>query len=192
MKITRFLILTFIITNLFCLNSSKLFAYPKTQWGFAFSHINGAGISYLNQLDPYSAITINGIGFYKGDEPPYKMQTFANIGLGYQYIVTKSDLGRLFINPAISYWYLDDKNYKDVIESDKKIRITNNKINRLWNFGIGLGYEFDLNENFALTTNLEFLIQNSKASDNNSFIDRNPTGTYFRGVGGGLFIHYKF
>lgn len=192
MKKRFFIFFTLLSLNFFCLSLNLTLAYPKTQWGFAFSHINGAGISYVNQLDPYSAITINGIGFYKGDEPPYKMQTFANIGFGYQYTFLKNDLGRLFINPAISYWYLDDKNYTDVIQSDKKLRITDNKINRLWNFGVGVGYEFSLNENFALTTNLEFLIQNSKVSDNNSFIDRNPSGTYFRGLGGGLFIHYKF
>ena len=170
----------------------ELSAYPKHKMGAAFSSINGAGLSYLLEIDPYSAITLNGFAYYRGEEPPNKIKTYGSLGLGYQYNLHKSDLGRLFLNPAMSFWYLESKDYYFVKLNDEVFNITNNKLNRIYNIGIGLGYEFDLGKKFSLITNLEYFTQYSEAINFSNVIDRSPNGNNFTGFGGGLMIHYKF
>lgn len=168
-------------------------SYPKNKLGFAFSSINGAGLSYLMEIDHYSVININGFAYYTGEEPPFKIKTYGSFGVGYQYNLDKSDLGRLFINPGMSFWYLENKDYTIIKEqNDIERRVTNNKLDRIFNLGLGLGYEFDLGKNFSLTTNLEYFTQYSKSVSFSNVIDRSPNGSNFTGFGGGLMIHYKF
>jgi hypothetical protein len=186
---------TFLSILVFCLllvSQIKLQAYPKSKMGAAFSSINGAGLSYLMELDNYSAVTINGFAYYRGEEPPNKIKTYGSVGVGYQYNLHKSDLGRLFLNPGMSFWYLESKDYYYVKLNDEVYNITNNKLNRIFNLGIGVGYEFDLGKRFTLITNLEYFTQYSKSVNFSNVIDRSPNGNNFTGFGGGLMIHYKF
>lgn len=189
-KNMKFVILLFVV---FIFHSNNnLLSYPKYSLGVGFSYLNGAGLAGLIELDNTSVISINGFVYYKGDEPPLIITTYGNFGLGYQYNLMKDDLGRLFINSGVSTWYLEDRDYtiKD-LGNDKTEKVQNNRLTRIFSYGIGLGYDLDLSKNIHISGTIDLISQNKNNREYNSFIMLSNNNNHI-GIGGGIAIYYRF
>lgn len=172
--------------------NNQLLAYPKYSMGAGFSYLNGAGLAGLIEIDQTSVISINGFVYYKGDEPPFKIKTYGSFGIGYQYNLLKNDLGRLFINSGLSSWYLENRDYNIIkLENDKTEKIQNNRLTRLLNYGIGIGYDLDISKRIHILATLDLIKQtkNNKAYDSFIFLSNNNQHI---GPSGGIAIYYRF
>lgn len=171
---------------------AEVFSHTKDLWGVGFSHLSGSGISYLTSLDKNSSIEINGFAFYTGKEVPRIMQTYGNIGLGYQYYLHKSDLGELSLNPAASFWYVENRDYVELKENDRSIIVSTNSLNRILNLGVNLNYEFDLGKKFHLTTKVGTFHQITNKNNIENFLVLNGKGNKKILFTYGVFLHYSF
>lgn len=166
--------------------------YPKHQAGIGYSMISGAGIEYQIELNMKSALKTNFIAYYYGDKPPDAMNIYDVFGLEYQYNVYKKDKSRVYIFLGGSYWHLEDRTIEVFQSNDLIIEKRKTKMDRIWNFGIGPGYEFNISGNVVISAQVGLQYQISNEVDHiSSFIDRNPGGTSFIGVGGGVSLRFK-
>jgi|GEM_PF-4827597 len=189
MKNVKFVILLIVIF-IFQINNQVL-SYPKYSLGVGFSYLNGGGLAGLIELDNTSVISINGFVYYKGDEPPFKITTYGSFGVGYQYNLIKNDLGRLFVNSGISTWYLENRDYSMKLENDETKKVQENRLSRLFNYGIGLGYDLDISKNIHISATVDLIKQtkNNKAYDSFVFLSNNNDHI---GFGAGLAVYYRF
>ncbi len=166
--------------------------YPKHQFGLGYSSISGAGLTYQLDIDKLNTLRLNFFAYYLGDEPPDKVKLYSNIGLEYQYNLYNNRSERAYIFSGMSYWLIEKRDYELGYVNDILTKLADNELYRLYNFGLGIGYEVKFWERAAFSISLGLQYQMSEKSNLDKLFDRNPTGESFFGIGGGLGLRYTF
>ncbi len=166
--------------------------YPKHQFGLGFSTISGGGLAYQLDIDKLNSLRLNFFAYYQGEEPPDKLNLYGNIGLEYQYNLFNDRTNRTYLFAGTSYWLVEKRNYEWGIIKDIKTKLHDNELTRLFNTGLGLGYEVKFWGRAAFSVSLGLQYQISEESNLDKLFDRNPSGDSFFGVGGGIGLRYTF
>lgn len=173
-----------------CMSQKR--SYPKHQFGIALSTISGIGLNYQVETSPHNALAFTFFTFYQSDSPPDDLDFYASVGAQYQFNLLKTEQFRYYLAPAVSFWYIEDRTFKIVRENDVITKIINKDMNRIYNFGLIGAVEYKIMNRLVLNFELGLHFQTSDVSDDTKFIDRNPSGTSFIGIGGGFGIRYAF
>lgn len=173
-----------------CMSQKR--SYPKHQFGIALSTISGIGLNYQVETSPHNALAFTFFTFYQSDAPPDDLDFYASVGAQYQFNLLKTEQFRYYLAPAVSFWYIEDRTFKIVRENDVITKIINKDMNRIYNFGLIGAVEYKIMNRLVLNFELGLHFQTSDVSDDTKFIDRNPSGTSFIGIGGGFGIRYAF
>lgn len=173
-----------------CISQKR--SYPKHQFGIALSTISGIGLNYQVETSPHNAWAFTFFTYYQSDAPPDDLDFYASVGAQYQFNLLKTENTRYYVAPTASFWYIEDRTFTIIRENDVITKIINKDMNRIYNFGLIGALEHKIMDRLVL--NLEFGLhyQTSEVSDDTKFIDRNPSGTSFIGIGGGFGIRYAF
>ncbi len=166
--------------------------YPKHQFGLGYSSISGAGLTYQLDIDKLNTLRLNFFAYYQGDEPPDKVKLYSNIGLEYQFNLFNNRSERAYFFSGMSYWLIEKRDYELGYVNDVLTKLADNELYRLYNFGLGLGYEVKFWERAAFSISLGLQYQISEKSNLDKLFDRNPNGESFLGIGGGLGLRYTF
>lgn len=167
-------------------------SYPKHQFGLGYSMISGVGLEYQIEITNSSALKTNFIAYYYGDNPPNEMNIYDVFGLQYQYNLMKFSGNRLYAFIGGSYWHLEDRTVEEVISNDLVLEKRIVKMDRIWNFGTGIGYELLIYRNFVISAEFGAMYQLSNSVDHiDEFFDRDQLGTSFFGVGGGISFRFN-
>ncbi len=167
-------------------------SYPKHQFGIALSTISGIGLNYQVETSPHNALAFTFFTFYQSDAPPDDLDFYASLGIQYQFNLLKTENTRYYVAPAASFWYIEDRTFKIIRENDVITKVINKDMNRIYNFGLIGGLEHKVMDRLVVHIELGLHYQTSEVSDDTKFIDRNPSGTSFIGIGGGFGIRYAF
>lgn len=166
--------------------------YPKHQFGLGFSTISGGGLTYQLDIDKINTLRLNFFAYYQGEEPPDRVKLYANIGIEYQYNLYNNRKERAYVFTGMSYWLVEKRDYEWDYINDIKTKIADNELYRLFNTGLGLGYEVKFWGRAAFSVSLGVHFQISEESSLDKLFDRNPTGDSFIGIGGGIGLRYTF
>ncbi len=167
-------------------------SYPKHQFGIALSTVSGAGLNYQIELNPKDIFLLAGFAYYRSEAPPDDMDLYANLGLQYQNNLYKNPEARIYLAPAFSVWYIEEKNFTLIRRNDVITKIITRDVNRIFNVGLMAGIEYKIMQRLALSAELGLHYQLSERSKTAILIDRNPSGTSYIGIGGGIGIRYAF
>lgn len=184
-----------ILTIAFLISLTTIYggvSYPKHQFGLGYSMVSGVGLEYQIEITNKSAFKTNFIAYYYGENPPNEMKIYDVFGLQYQYNLMKFTGNRLYAFAGGSYWHLEDRTVEEVISNDLVLEKRLVKMDRIWNFGTGIGYEILVFRNFVISGEIGALYQISNSVDHiDKFFDRDPLGTSFFGVGGGISLRFN-
>lgn len=177
---------TTFIAFLIIISSGVKLCAKEQQVGINFSSISGSGLSYHTQLNKNIEFTATGFLYYTGDGVSKDIDKVYLFGSEFQYNLSDNKDNRLFLSLGSSFWYLEKEMPRSIKINDKLINYTLLDINRIWNFGLGLGYEVPIMDiaKFDLGVGLQY--QTSGIGGASRYIDRSPNGTSFFGIGGTL------
>ncbi len=178
-------IITFTITHQF------LFAKDKA-FGLNISTISGMGLSYQFEYDKNITFQLNGFGYYFGDKPPDEMTILGNLGVECQYNLEEYENSRYFLFAGASYWKKEDRFIKNEKVNDIIVLTKVRSPFDIYNFGIGVGYEYMLYGPVKISCNIGLQYQSSIAQNIGILIDLNPSGKNYFGAGGAIGIHVGF
>lgn len=167
-------------------------SYPKHQFGLSLSTISGIGLNYQIETSPQKAMAFTFFAYYQSDNPPDELDFYASLGFQYQFNLHKTSDIRIYTAPVISFWYIEDRTFEIIRENDVITKIINKDMNRIYNLGVIGGFEHKVMERLVLSLEVGLHYQISEESENTKFIDRNPLGTKYFGIGGGFGIRYAF
>lgn len=179
---------TFIMFIVFlAIISSNLNLIAKEQQvGVNFSSISGSGLSYHTQINKDIEITATGFLYYTGDGVSKDIDKAYLFGSELQYNLSESKDNRLFLFLGSSFWYLEKEMPRSIKINDKLINYTVLDINRIWNLGLGIGYEIPIMDIAKFNLGIGLQYQTSSNGGASRYIDRSPNGTSFLGIGGTL------
>jgi len=168
--------------------------YPKHQAGLGFSNISGGIINYQLEISPQTAFKFGGLVYYNSENPPDDLDLVGNFGAEYQYNLIKESNKRLYLLGGISFWYMQDKETRFETINDIKYKIVKNNIKKLINAGLGIGYEYKIHSQIALSFDIggfyQFAVQND--SDFLWLFDRVGTDNSAPSISFGIGIRYAF
>ncbi|MFP4370312.1 MAG: hypothetical protein ACLFR2_12100 [Candidatus Kapaibacterium sp.] len=179
---TAFIFLFFILT--FSAEGAK---FPKHQFGIGGSTISGAGLSYQIDIDRKYSFRTNGFAYYFGNNPPDDLDMYFVLGGELQRNLFRQIDQRFYILLGTSHWYFEERSLYTERIGDLIIENRNSKIDRIWNFGAGAGYEKIILQRLALSLSLGFQYQISGEEQFSKFFDREGFG-----LAGGIGIRYMF
>lgn len=177
---------------LFILSAYSVQAYPRHKAGISFSTISGAGLSYQIEISKYLAFQISGFPYYFGTNPPDDLDIYLVAGAEFQYNFLNDKTNRLFSFVGLSHWIVEERSVNKYVVNDVQTIEKIRNINLLDNAGFGVGYEYIVKNSVALNINIGLQYQSSKKSHLGILIDRNPHGTNYLGIGGGIGIYILF
>ena len=186
----------YIIISLFAFFAATLTSssvgYPKHQFGLGYSMISGAGLEYQIEFNMHSAFKFHAIAYYSGEKPPYILQIVGIAGAEYQYNLSKNKDIRNYLFLGASAWHFEDRDQRQYYVNDMLFEDNTIKLNRIWNFGAGYGLQYMLFSNVAVNFDIGIYYQISDESEGtNPFFDRDPEGTSFFGIGGGIGFRFS-
>lgn len=158
----------------------------EQQAGVNLSSISGSGLSYHTQLNKNIEISATGFIYYTGDGVSRDLDKVYLFGTEVQYNLSDDSDNRLYLFLGGSFWYLEKEMPRSIKINDKLINYTVLDINRIWNVGLGLGYEIPIMDIAKFDLGIGLQYQTSGISGASRYIDRSPNGTSFFGVGGTL------
>ena len=168
--------------------------YPKHQAGLGFSNISGGIINYQLEMNPKTALKVGGLVYYNSENPPDDLDLAGNIGFEYQYNLTKDWANRLYLLGGVSFWYMQDKETRFETINDVKYKIVKNNIKNLINLGTGIGYEYKIHPQIAISFDLGVFYQLSLQNDSDFIwlFDRVGSNQSALSISFGLGIRYSF
>ncbi len=168
--------------------------YPKHQAGLGFSNISGGVINYQLEINPQTAFKFGGLVYYNSDNPPDDLDLVGNLGVEYQHNLIKERNKRLYLLGGISFWYMQDKATRFETINDIKYKIVKNDIKKLLNAGLGVGYEYKIHPQIALSFDIGGFYQYAVQNDSEFLwlFDRVGTGNSAPSISFGIGIRYAF
>ncbi|MDX9791245.1 MAG: hypothetical protein WC313_11325 [Candidatus Kapaibacterium sp.] len=165
--------------------------YPKHQLGLGYSSFSASGLSYLLDINKYSSLQFNILPFYTGTNSD-NLDITVLLGAEYHFTIARFTQSRIFLLAGTGYSHLESRVSESRIENDVIIIDKQIKIDNIINLGLGIGYEYKPHARISLGVSLGILHQESDNGIFSEFWDRNPSGTNFTGIGGGIYIRYNF
>ena len=184
------------ITLFLCLypsnrSEAQLISYPKHQIGVGYSSFSGSGITYQLEINRNHAFQFSALPIYTSSGPD-DLNIKAFLGGEYQLSISKTDLTRIYTFVGAGITHLENRLTTRTIINDVEIVNTDTDLNRIINFGIGIGLEYKLSPRIVVSTGLGLLHQTSAKGQYSEFWDRNPRGDTYLGIGGALSFRYVF
>jgi hypothetical protein len=152
------LVLLFLLIEI-CNANSQSRTYPKHQFGLGYSTLSSGILSYQLELNPSTALKFGGFVYYTADKPPDDLQLYGAIGAEYQYNLYKTETDRIYALTGMSFWYFNQKKYRESKINDVEIITKTNSIKKILNFGLGAGYELRLIQQVAISIDLGLQLQ---------------------------------
>ena len=168
----------------------SVFSAPKNQVGISLSNISGSGVNFNYYLGNKFHIQATAFPWQSGEEPPHKVNKYLNFGLELQRDFYSDKNNRLFYAAGASRWWLSKHDYFEILENKLPIRINTVDKNNVWNFGLSIGAEKYYLDVLSVGIKLGFNYQISDKWSGDDFIDHNPEGKIWSGLGIGISLHY--
>lgn len=172
--------------------SSIALSGTRHKAGGTLNNISGSGILYSYRIDKFWYWETSGFVYFEGVDPSKELETHLMIGTEIQRSFYHIDQNRLYAFAGFSHWYIDRAITETIMGPVREEEITKHDINRIYNFGIGAGWEYQFRENFYFSVSAGLQYQLSEPFRIGELIDRNPEGTNFLGPGFGLSLKYAF
>lgn len=156
-------------------------AYPEHEVGLDFSSVSGFGLSYQFKPDVYYAVKITGVAFSFGTDLPQNGEIYADIGLEIQRNLFKKPGRRLFAYLGGSYGYIENRFTSKQIIHEKVLVIEHIDFNHIYNAGVGVGWEAEINRRFvlSLSAGVQYQISDNTAPKGFAeYLDYSPKGRY--------------
>lgn len=147
---------------------------------------------YSYRIDKFWYLEVNGFVYFEGEDPSKELTTHLMAGGELQRSFYHIDKNRLYGFIGLSHWYIDKATTLTRFVDVREVEYTKHEINRIFNFGIGAGWEFQFTEDFYFSLSAGLQYQLSEPYLIGDLIDRNPLGTDFIGLGLGLSLKYAF
>jgi hypothetical protein len=184
------------LTMLLCLfqqnpTEAQLISYPKHQIGVGYSSFSGAGLTYQIEINRHHALQFSSLPFYTSNGPD-ELNIIAFLGGEYQFTLARMSTSRIYTFAGLGITHLEDRLTTRTIVNDKEIVNVDIDLNRINNYGFGIGMEYKLSPRIAVSTGLGILYQTSAKGHYSEFWDRNPRGDTYLGIGGALSFRYVF
>lgn len=178
----RYLII--LVLSIFVLKAGY---YPKHQAGLGGSFISGAGINYIYESDPDNVYKISAFMYYQGDNSDER-DIYADLGIEYQRNLIKSKYHRFYALIGGSWWNFHEKTYDSYYKNDVLIETRTSDFNRIYNFGLGAGYEYRWRR-VSISLDAGLMLQNS-LNDNFSGFFNKSEGEMYIGPSVGLSLRF--
>lgn len=172
-------------------NVSLAGKYPHHQLGISFSTISGTGLGYVIELDRYNSFQFTLMPYYTGSNAEKNLNLTLITGLEYQRTLYRDFENKIYAFGAASLWYFE-KNSSRIInpnsDFEKEILLYDKDVYH--NLGLGLGYDYILNEVVSFNFNLGLQYQFTSNDSYPNYLERTRGQASFLGLGGGIGIFF--
>ncbi len=181
----RFIVILITISNL--LSFAK-----ENQVGVTMSSFDGLGFTFKRDYNKDFTYQITGFPFIFNPTGGSDLDLALNIGGKLSYTIVDNTYNSSYLFTSFSYWYLDEKRVQEKLINDRIVISNNHKIERLYNIGLGLGYEQKFEKlPIILTFDGGLLFQNGSNTVFSKWIDRAGSNTSILSFGFGFTICYS-
>lgn len=183
-----------IILTIFLLAISTSFAskYPRHQVGISYSTISGTGLGYVLELDRHNAFQFTVMPYYTGSNADNDLNLTIISGVEYQRTIYRDSEHKVYGFAAVSLWYFEKNSVIYINQGtdfEKQIKLYDKDVYH--NLGLGVGYDYILNEAVSFNFNLGLQYQMTSNDSFHNYLERTNGNPSFLGVGGGagIFFH---
>lgn len=182
-----------IILAVFLLSIAPTFAnkYPHHQLGISYSTISGTGLGYVIELDRHNAFQFTVMPYYTGSNVDNDLNLTIISGLEYQRTIYRDSENKIYGFVAASLWYFEKNSVTKInagTDFEKEIKLYDKDVYH--NLGLGVGYDYILNEAVSFNINLGLQYQSTSNDSFINFLERTDGEPSFLGVGGGAGIYF--
>ena len=182
----------YILSIIFLVAISSLSArkFPKHEIGISFSTISGTGLGYLVELDRWNSLKFTFMPFYSGDEPQKNDNLSLIGGVEYHKNLYRDFEHKIYVFVSASIWYFEQhESFIINPNTDFETEVTKFDKDVYHNFGLGVGYIYNLNNVVSFDFNLGLQYQISSNNSYYNYLERLGSGEdSFFGLGGGVGI----
>lgn len=165
--------------------------FPHHQLGINLSTISGAGLSYQLELDRHNTFQFTLMPYYTGSDADNNLNLTLISGIEYKRTIYRDFENKIYGFAAASLWYFE-KNEVQIInpntDLEQVIPIYDKDVYH--NFGLGIGYDYILNEVVSFNLNIGLQYQSTTNDSFENFLERTDGKSSFIGLGGGVGIFF--
>ncbi len=182
----KFLILTIFLLTISTTWASK---YPHHQLGISYSTISGTGLGYVIELDRHNAFQFTVMPYYTGSNAENNLNLTVITGVEYQKTIYRNSEHKVYGFAAASLWYFEKNSVTYInpgTDFEKQINLYDKDV--FHNLGLGVGYNYILNEAVSFNMNLGLQYQTTSNDSYHNYLERTNGKESFIGLGGGVGI----
>lgn len=184
----RIIIIAILVT---LLSQTELLAskFPHHQLGISYSTISGTGLGYVIELDRHNAFLFTLMPYYTGSNADNDLNLTVISGFEYQRTIYRDSENKLYAFGAASLWFFEKNSVKYINQNtdlEEEIKLYDKDVYH--NLGIGIGYNYIMNEAVSFNFNLGLQYQFTDNDSFSNFLERTDGKSSFIGLGGGVGI----
>lgn len=173
------------------LSQSELLAskFPHHQLGISYSTISGTGLGYVIELDRHNALQFTIMPYYTGSNADNDLNLTVISGIEYQRTIYRDSENKIYAFGAASLWFFEKNSVLFMNQNtdfEKQIKLYDKDVYH--NLGVGVGYNYILNEVVSLNANLGLQYQLTGNDSYTNYLERTDGKSSFIGLGGGVGI----
>ena len=165
--------------------------FPHHQLGINFSTISGTGLSYQLEFDRHNTFQFTLMPYYTGSDADNNLNLTLISGVEYKRTIYRDYENKIYGFVAASLWYFE-KNEVQIInpytDLEQEIELYDKDVYH--NLGLGIGYDYILNEVVTFNINIGLQFQSTANDSFNNFLERTDGKSSFIGLGGGVGIFF--
>lgn len=169
-----------------------VFSGTRHSGGLKFSTYSGSGLNYTYRINKDWYWELTGAAFFLQGTDGFDQELHIIFGSELQYSFYRNGDHRIYSLIGLSTWYVERSVDITNVINDREITDTKYSINRMFNAGIGLGYETKIFEKVFFSVDVGLQYQISEPFLIGELIDRDLLGEEFLGFGFGSSIKYRF
>ena len=179
----------YLIFTLFFLTVSTTWAskYPHHQLGISYSTISGTGLGYVIELDRHNAFQFTVMPYYTGSNAENNLNLTVITGVEFQKTIYRDSEHKVYGFAAASLWYFEKNSVTYINQGtdfEKEIKLYDKDVYH--NLGLGVGYDYILNEAVSFNMNLGLQYQMTSNDSFTNYLERTDGKESFIGLGGGV------
>jgi len=163
--------------------------HPHHKLGISFSTISGTGLAYQIDLDRHNSFQFTLMPYYTGSDADKNLNLTIISGLEYRRTIYRDSENKIYGFAAASLWYFE-KNEVEIInpntDLEREISLYDKDVYH--NLGVGVGYDYTLNQVVSFNFNLGLQYQSTTNDSYLNFLERTDGNSSFLGLGGGVGI----
>ncbi|MDC1067921.1 hypothetical protein OAQ99_02040 [Candidatus Kapabacteria bacterium] len=169
---------------------STSYSSTRNKTGITASTVSGTGVVFSHRFNKDWFLELNAFAFYNQEENKQKAELHLMSGFELQRNIWFVGKNRLYGLIGFSNWHIERT--EDIIKTINDIETVNTKydINRIFNIGLGIGWEYNLYNKLYISLSTGLQYQNSDPFQIGILIDRNPNGTTYFGPSFGLSLKF--